>query len=314
MQLLTDTQKRTAQAIVNIFETSSVRGVYSQVTLIEGDTGELTYGRSQTTLASGNLFGLIDGYCGRPGARLAEKLGPFLPALEAKDSELNTNLHFHNLLRAAADDAVMRDTQDEFFDSVYWEGAVLIAKRDGISTPLGVAVVYDSKVHGSWTMIRKRVLDDPAAGTVADHGEKAWIVKYVEKRHSWLANHVRKDLRSTVYRMEAMEALIAQDAWMLELPLVVRDLTINGETLSATPPRVYDGPEPRSREIKLSTSTPRGLDVRLVQLALSGLGHRIKADGIFGRGSKGVVETFQRGQGLAVTGTVGITEFEALGL
>src|SRR6218665_2633545 len=55
---LTATQRASCEAIVNIFETGSVRGEYGQVTLIPGDTGRLTYGRSQTTLGSGNLFKL----------------------------------------------------------------------------------------------------------------------------------------------------------------------------------------------------------------------------------------------------------------
>lgn len=312
MQLLTATQRRTAQAIVNIFETGSVRGDYGQVTLIPGDTGELTYGRSQTTLASGNLFELLAAYCQRPGAGFGAALSPFLAALQAKDSALNTDSHFHNLLRSAADDAVMRDTQDEFFDSKYWESAVRIAKRDGIALPLGVAVVYDSVVHGSWSLMRRRVLD--ASGTVADLGEPAWIVQYVETRHDWLANHPRRDLRPTVYRMEAMRRLIDQDAWRLELPLVVRGQEIRPESFCAAPPHVYDGPKPRSRQILVAAPLQRGLDVRLVQLALSGLGHQILADGIFGRASKGVVEAFQRDRGLVVTGTVGMAEFEALGL
>ena len=48
--MLTITQKKTAQAIINIFETGVVLGNYGQVTLIDGDTGHLTFGRSQTTL------------------------------------------------------------------------------------------------------------------------------------------------------------------------------------------------------------------------------------------------------------------------
>ena len=61
---LTKTQKRTAQAIVNIFETGRVHGDYGQVTLLAGDTGHLTYGRAQTTLASANLslHGLVLNY------------------------------------------------------------------------------------------------------------------------------------------------------------------------------------------------------------------------------------------------------------
>ncbi len=65
--MLTDLQKRTAQAIVNIFETGRVRGDYAKVTLIPGDPGHLTYGRSQTTLASGNLHLLINA-CAHRGA------------------------------------------------------------------------------------------------------------------------------------------------------------------------------------------------------------------------------------------------------
>lgn len=309
---ITTTQRQVAQAIVNIFETGSVRGDYSMVTLLEGDAGRLTYGRSQTTIASGGLFELVSLYCRTAGAFFAQVLEPFLPALEAEDEQLDSHLHFHNLLRACADDPVMRDTQDAFFDQHYWRGAALIAARDGIETPLGVAVVYDSKVHGSWGFIRRRVID--AEGTVRQLGERAWIAAYVEARHGWLANHRWQILRRTVYRMEAFRGLIERDEWALEIPLVVRGLEINAETLASLPPRVYDGPLPRSREIMVSSPLQRGLDVRLVQLALSREGLRLEADGIFGRTSKSRVESFQQDQGLPVTGTVSLQDFEALGL
>src|SRR5690242_6887784 len=48
--------KKVAEAIVNIFETGSALGNYGAVTLIPHDSGHLTYGRSQTTLGSGNLY------------------------------------------------------------------------------------------------------------------------------------------------------------------------------------------------------------------------------------------------------------------
>ena len=54
--MITDLQKRTCQAIVNIFETSRALGDYASVVFHPLDPGQLTYGRSQTTLASGNLF------------------------------------------------------------------------------------------------------------------------------------------------------------------------------------------------------------------------------------------------------------------
>ena len=66
--MLTDLQKGAVQAIVNIFETGAPLGDYASVTLLKGDTGHLTYGRSQTTLASGNLYLLIKDYVDTDGA------------------------------------------------------------------------------------------------------------------------------------------------------------------------------------------------------------------------------------------------------
>jgi hypothetical protein len=76
-----DRQRRTAQAIVNIFETGRAVGDYGAVTFLRGDPGHLTYGRSQTTLASGNLFLLVLAYCERPDAEgeIAGTLRRFLP-------------------------------------------------------------------------------------------------------------------------------------------------------------------------------------------------------------------------------------------
>lgn len=312
MQLLTDTQKRTVLAIVNLFETGHVLGDYSKVTLLAGDTGHLTYGRSQTTLGSGNLHKLIAAYVGRCGARFGKQLEPYLPALEARHTDLDHDLQLHNLLRASADDGVMRDTQDEFFDRHYWDTAERIAKRDGLHLPLAVAVVYDSVVHGSWTSMRRRTLDNH--GSVEGLGAEAWVEAYVAVRHAWLANHSRHDLRRTVYRMVALQRLIEQRQWALELPLVVRGAEISQQSLAAMPPNVYDGPEPRSRVVALSSPLSRGLDIRLAQLALSGRDFEIMADGIFGRVSSGIVKSFQDNAGLPVTGVLDMVDFEALDL
>src|SRR5690606_34795595 len=119
--MLTPTQKKTAQSIINIFETGSVLGDYSIVTLIEGDTGHLTYGRSQTTLGSGNLHLLLKEYVDNPGARFRKALDPFLGRFAARDFSLDHERHLHNILRASADDPVMRETQDVFFDERYWK-------------------------------------------------------------------------------------------------------------------------------------------------------------------------------------------------
>jgi chitosanase len=296
---LAATQGLAARAIVNIFETGEVRGDCSAVTLLPGDTGRLTFGRAQTTLGSGNLHLLISRYCGTAGARFGARLRPWLQALAARSPAADTDQKLHNLLRASADDPVMRDVQDAFFDEVYWEPAARAAARLGIRSPLGTAVVYDGWVHGSWATLRDRT---NAAGSLASLGEHEWVRRYVRNRREWLGTHGNLLLRNTVYRMDAFQRLIDLEAWSLELPLVVRGHEISLATLSALPPNCYDGPQPGSRPLGVQAPLQRGLDVRLVQLALSDQGCDVRADGIYGNASARFIRAFQRTSELPETG------------
>ncbi len=156
----------------------------------------------------------------------------------------------------------MREMQDQFFDEGYWQPAARIAAAMGIATPLGLAVVYDSLIQGSWKTVRDLTIT--RAGRLAELGERAWIGAYIATRHAWLAGHRRSDLRATAYRMEAFQRLAEQAYWGLELPLVVRGAELSPATLYATPPGCYDGPQPGTRTIALQTPLARGLDVRLL--------------------------------------------------
>src|SRR5215471_13443615 len=122
---MNDDQKRIAQAIVNIFETGRVSGDYGSITLMKNDPGHLTYGRSQTTLASGNLFLLIKSYCDRPDAGFASQLSAFLPDLLARNLDLDTNATFREFLREAGADPAMRAEQDRFFDDHFFSPAMV---------------------------------------------------------------------------------------------------------------------------------------------------------------------------------------------
>ena len=73
---LTATQAQAAKAIINLFETGSVRGHYGAVAVLPGDTGRLTFGRSQASLGSGNLHLLVERYCGTVGARFGARRKP----------------------------------------------------------------------------------------------------------------------------------------------------------------------------------------------------------------------------------------------
>jgi len=104
----TNIQRDTAEAIVNIFETGKVLSDYGNVTLLDRDSGHLTCGRSQTTLASGNLFLLIKAYVQAVGAQYADQLKQYLSRLNATDLSLDQDAGFKDLLRQAGSDPVMR--------------------------------------------------------------------------------------------------------------------------------------------------------------------------------------------------------------
>jgi chitosanase len=307
---VTDIQKKTAQAIVNIFETGHVHGEYGQVTLLAGDPGHLTYGRSQTTLASGNLYLLIQAYCDSPDASAAAALTPYLERLSNRDLTLDHDFTFRGILREAGRDSVMHETQDLFFDRVYWTPASLSAKNAGVHSGLGTAVVYDSVIHGSWRLIRDRA---NAAGSAAEIGEKRWVAAYVAARHEWLATHSITLLRKCVYRTTALSQLIRQEKWDLELPLTIRGIELTEDLLASPPVRVSAESESR-RVLKLASPFMVGDDVRAVQVALGAHGFAGAVDGIYGPLTEARVRQFQLKKGLKADGFAGPATLASLGV
>ena len=310
--MLTDLQKAAAQAIVNVFETSRARGDYAQVTVLRGDTGHLTYGRAQTTLGSGNLHNLVKAYCEAPDAAFAGELRPYLEPLAEKDTSLDHDGELHHILREAGGDPVMCETQDAFFDRVYWAPAMRSAEHVGLATALGRAVVYDSRIHGSWHRMRDRTID--RHGTPAAMGEQVWVQAYVDTRRDWLANHSNTLLNKTVYRMDAFKGLFAEDRWDLALPFTVRGVTIDEAVLTSPVTVRASAGDEGERTLLLRRPFMKGEDVREVQQALKDQGLEVGVDGVFGPNTEAAVTRFQSREGLTVDGIVGPATRAALGL
>ncbi|MEQ8267675.1 MAG: peptidoglycan-binding protein [Parvibaculum sp.] len=310
--MLSELQKEAAKAIVNIFETGKVRGDYARVTLLTGDSGHLTYGRAQTTLGSGNLYLLLKDYCAAPGAAYARGLKPYLPRTADIDLGLDTDWTFRGLLKDAGADPVMCETQDAFFDRVFWTPAVTAASKLGLVEALSVAIVYDGAVHGSWAAIRDRT--QAKAGVPSKAGERAWTRAYVRERRDWLANHANTLLRKTAYRMEAFEALLAAGNWPLSLPISVRGVRIDETTLGYRPPVNASAADAATRNLRLTDPHMTGNDVRALENALVTEGYAINCDGIFDEGLEGALKSFQRDHGLVADGIAGPATRTILGI
>ena len=147
---MNELQRATVQAIVNVFETGRVTGNYGAVTVIPGDSGHLSYGRSQASLGSGNLSLMLEQYCASSNTQFGAALAPYLPRFAAKDTTLDTDQTVHNLLKAAAADPVMRAVQDSYFDTNYFTPAIRSAQSIGLSTILAQGLAYDGCIQGGW--------------------------------------------------------------------------------------------------------------------------------------------------------------------
>ena len=310
--MLTDVQRRTDEAIVNIFETGRALGNYGQVTLIKGDSGHLTYGRSQTTLASGNLFLLVKAYCNEPDGQFAAPLRSYLDRMANRDTTLDTDTTLRGLLREAGDDPVMRAVQDKFFDRVYWVPSANDSEAINISSALGTGVVYDSHIHGAWRLVRDK--------TIKKHGkppkvkENAWIGFYVDVRRNWLATHPNPALHRTVYRMDAFKKLIDAKKWDLALPITVRGVLLNEDVLTAERPTRVSAHDESERTLQLQTPFMVGDDVEALQRALVKAGVAVDVDGIYGHLTEAAVRRFQQKTGLTPDGILGPATRSALGL
>ena len=299
---MTPLQQKTIKAIVNVFETGRAAGDYSAVTVLAGDSGHLTYGRSQSALGSGSLFQLLSQYSVAPGAKFAAQIQPYLPRLEARDVTLDNDATLRNILREAGSDSVMQAEQDSFFDANYFNPACTSASACGLNSVLGQAVVYDSYVQGNWRAMRDAA--NKKCGAAGSRGvtEQQWLTVYVQTRKQWLSSS-RPPLPATVYRMDAFLNLIANGNWNLDLPLQVHGVTIFAADLG-------DGPPP---SLRLTTPPITGDSVRKLQASLAKAGFDCGLDGSFGPKTEAAVKAFQAAKGMPQDGIVGPEVWSALG-
>lgn len=219
---LTAQQRKTAQAIIQIFETGRLSAKsYGAVSNAVGDAGGLSYGTHQVSLMSGNLYLLLRSYVDRGGVQ-AKRISPFLDRIADKDRAVGASAVLQSALRDAGSDPIMKAVQDEYFDANFWRPSARDAQARKFVTPLAYALSFDGHIQGGWGRIAPRV-----PNTLK---EKDWCRTYVAERRRWLANG-HGLVPKTVYRMDEFSKLIAANNWDLKLPIVIRGVKIGAENL-----------------------------------------------------------------------------------
>ena len=225
--VLTPGQRLICERIINVFETGSITGDYSNISIF-GDgphrIRQITYGRAQTT-EYGNLRRLVEMYVAAGGI-FASQLRDFVPRIGVQ--ALVDNQTFRTLLRRAGrEDPIMRSSQDTFFDAVYFQPALRWANTNGFTRALSMLVIYDSFIHSGSILptLRAHFAETPPSN---GGREKVWIQQYVEVRQNWLANHPNSVLHSTIYRTRDMLREIGRDNWDLAvLPIMAHGVAVD---------------------------------------------------------------------------------------
>lgn len=225
---ITNEQKRVIIQVVNVAETGSVTGNYSQVTIVDDDPKhpgkEISYGRSQVT-EWGRLKDLLELYCKSDG-KFKYNFLQYLPQVGV--SSLARDKYFISLLKEAGKDSVMQKCQDELFEKNYFIPAKEWAESFGFVLPLSMLVIYDSYIQSGSILnfLRKRFKESPPS---KGGNEKIWTQHYLEARHDWLEHHSQRILQKSSYRTACYLAQINLGNWDLS-----SDICMNGHIIKGT--------------------------------------------------------------------------------
>lgn len=216
--MITAVQKKKILQVLNVFETGTKDGKYDTlVTYPDGKNGsrQITYGRSQTT-EQGNLKFLIEKYIANAGV-FANDFKPYVSKIGK--TPLVDDANFKAILKKSAKlDNIMRQTQDAFFEVLYYQPTLHFFEKNKFTQALSLLVIYDSYIHSGSVppFLRERF---PANVPLNGGVEKDWIQQYVNTRHHWLTNHSKKLLRKTNYRTACFLEQITNVNWDLSKPI-----------------------------------------------------------------------------------------------
>jgi chitosanase len=196
-----------ARAVANMIETGTPGQNYFIWAMSIGAT---------TLGTDSGAFFILSQYAAQEGPRAAD-VQPYLLRAKQKDPKLSGDAGMKKLVMSLATDPLVVRIADTYLDEGWWKPALAVAARLGVKTPLGVAVIFDTRLEGPGLedQIVNKVTGSFDGGTPsAGVSEQNWIRAMVKARRDPARTQLQK--------------LIDDDNWDLAKPI-----TIHGQPLIA---------------------------------------------------------------------------------
>ena len=230
---ITANQKFAIDAVLSLFETGRLPSLKSYATCtVLADGAGISYGKHQATDRANSLDRIVNKYIELGGSQ-ASNLKLYVARLASNETATvdpkNPPAWVKDVMAtlvAAGADPVMHQAQDTVFDTDYWKPAVDVCAKIGLTSALAHLMIYDTSIHsgiGGVSTIRKLF---PEVAPAMGGNEHAYVQAYVTARRNWLATHPKPIVQKCVYRMDALQALIAASNWDLVLPFPCRGATV----------------------------------------------------------------------------------------
>jgi chitosanase len=230
---LTAVQRRVTDELVSVFENSTTTPAYDYVEDINDGRG-LTCGKIGFTTNSNEVRDIVAQYSAQvPDNPLARYL-PRLTEIAASGSDDTSGLdRFAEDWAATAANPAFRTVQDGVADRIAYNPALAAARRLGLRTALGVAILYD-------TVVQHGLDNDPdgfpaivtAAGRDASGNpsdgveERRFLNAFLAVREQHLLHaadrSTRKGWANSVDRVVVLRKLVADSRQGLTPPVAVR--------------------------------------------------------------------------------------------
>ncbi len=256
---LTAIQVRRAEQITTYFENGTVDFKYDYIENLKDGRG-FTAGRVGFCTGTGDLVQVVNRFCSRVKTPI-DKICTYLPRLNQinaqflKTKDPNPDVSgldgFEAAWEAAASNVAFRQAQDELVNELYLFPALDHAKKIGIRSPLGKAILYDTMImHG-----------DEAIGASAKDGTSAlikrtneilkfngkneteWLKKFLDVRRADLQNPfnhaTQEEWSPNVWRVDELRKLFDYDV-DLDKPAILHAPVVPGTAAPVRPHNTTD--------------------------------------------------------------------------